>query len=264
MSIVGINYEICTSCSMCLTACSLFTRDKDQNKVVFNSAGVCNLCGHCIAKCPEDAIEYKGIGEALSYEGVDKPGDNAKYYINYKVQRANSSTRTYRKKKVSNDLLKQVFDDMTHAPTSGNIRSERFTILSNKEEIKILNDGVKEAIFSDSEMNGKYGSTLKMLSGLFNCPVYYDAPHVIIVDSPVRGVEINIGIIITYGRLAAQALGLGTCWNGWTMEAIRINPKIRKLANIGGESVGAFTIGYPVLKFYRSPPRTPKKINGLD
>jgi len=264
MSILGINYEKCSGCNICLTACPLFRRDKDQNKVVFNSTGSCNLCGHCIARCPEDAILYEDIGEALSYEGINKPEKIASYDTIYKFLRANRSTRLYKKKKVPNDVLKKVFDAMTQAPTSANRRTENFTIISEREEIKKLNDAVNEERLSHPEVYGKYSSIFKFLSKIFYNYLYFDAPHVIIVDSPLKGVEVNIGIIITYGRLAAQALGLGTCWNGWTMGAMRNNPELRNLAKISGESIGVFTMGYPALKFYRSPPRTPKKINGLE
>lgn len=75
---------------------------------------------------------------------------------------------------------------------------------------------------------------------------------------------LNIGIIITYGRLAAQALGLGTCWNGWTTDAMQFNSKINELVKIQGKKVGVFILGYPAVKFYRSPPRSPKIIDGLE
>lgn len=264
MSIVGINYEKCSDCNICLTACPLFRRDKEQNKVVFNRTGACNLCGQCIARCPEDAILYEGIGEALSYEGVNKPENIASYDTIYKFLRANRSTRLYKKKKVPNDVLKKVFDAMTQAPTSANRRTERFTILSDREEIKKLNDAVNDERLSHPDVKEKYGLLFKVLSKIFYNFIYFDAPHVIIVDSPLKGVEVNVGIIITYGRLAAQSLGLGTCWNGWTMGAIKNNPDIKKLIKIKGETVGVFTIGYSAVKFYRSPPRTPKQINGLE
>jgi len=41
------------------------------------------------------------------------------------------------------------------------------------------------------------------------------------------------------------------------------NPEIKKLANIDGKRIGAFIIGYPAVKFVRSPPRAPKEIKGL-
>ncbi|MFX1570592.1 MAG: nitroreductase family protein [Promethearchaeota archaeon] len=267
MSILGINYEECNNCNICHSACILFRKDQEQDKVIFSDpANFCNLCGHCIARCPQDAILFEGIGETYTYEGVDKPEEIASYDTIYKFLRANRSIRRYKPKKVPNDSLKMVFDAMMHAPTGDNARTEGFSILSDKEQIKKLNDAVIEELMKQPELKAKYGLLFKLLGRAFYSPVFFDAPHVVFVDSPLEDkLELlNIGIIITYGRLAAQTLGLGTCWNGWTQIAMMNNPEIKKIANIKNNTVGVFILGYPAVKFYRSPPRAPKKIQGLD
>ncbi|MCK4381339.1 MAG: nitroreductase family protein [Candidatus Lokiarchaeota archaeon] len=267
MSILGINYEDCNNCNLCLTTCILFRRDQEQDKIVFNDpTEFCNLCGQCIARCPQDAILYEGMGEAYSYEDVGKPEKIASYDPIYKFLRANRSIRRYRIRKVSKDTLQKVFDAMLNAPTAENARTENFTILSDKEQIKKLNDAVIEELMKQPRTRDKYGTLLNLLGKVFNSPIFFDAPHVIFVDSPDDSeMELmNIGIIITYGRLAAQALGLGTCWNGWTQMAMMNNPEIKKIANIKGKKVGIFILGHPAVKFYRSPPRAPKKIDGLE
>ena len=103
---------------------------------------------------------------------------------------------------------------------------------------------------------------------MFHSSIYYDAPHVIFVYTPfyfelgsLSGNQIRN--IITYGRLAAHALGLGTCWNGYTQIAMGSNSKIKRLAGISGKSIGVITIGYPDLTFYRCPPRSQKRVKGL-
>jgi nitroreductase len=267
MSILGIDYEKCSNCNNCLF-CPLFRKDREQNKIVHvdNPKFQCNLCGQCIARCPEDAILYKGLGEALTYDGIKKPETIASYDTIFKFLAANRSIRLYKKKKVPHEMLKKVFEAMSRAPTGDNRRLERFTILSDREKIKKLNDAVLEVLLSNPEGNEKYIFLFQLISRVFYSPVYFDAPHVIFVDSEEDS-EIeanNIGIIITYGRLAAQALGLGTCWNGWTQIAMRNNPQIKELANLKGNMMGAFIIGYPAIKFVRSPPRFLKPIEGLE
>ena len=73
----------------------------------------------------------------------------------------------------------------------------------------------------------------------------------------------NIGIIVTYGRLAAQALGLGTCWNGLTQWAMGVNPAIKKMTGVRGKKFGVFIVGYPDMTFHRTAPRSKKPIKGL-
>ena len=132
--------------------------------------------------------------------------------------------------------------------------------------MKNLNDAVLEALLSDPENNARFGELFRLTSRVFHSPIYFDAPHVIFVDS-TEDSEIqanNIGIIITYGRLAAQALGLGTCWNGLSQAAMRMNPELMKMIGIRGKTTGAFVIGYPNITFHRAPPRSSKPVKGLE
>ncbi|GAG62518.1 unnamed protein product, partial [marine sediment metagenome] len=57
MRITGINYELCNICRMCVLDCTknLFTVDSDKKVIFEDIENSCNLCGHCIAVCPEDA-----------------------------------------------------------------------------------------------------------------------------------------------------------------------------------------------------------------
>ncbi|MFW9780769.1 MAG: nitroreductase family protein [Candidatus Heimdallarchaeota archaeon] len=266
MSIIGIDYNKCSNCKVCLSACILYRFNQETEKIEYkDSKSFCNLCGQCIARCPEDAILHENLGTANEFQGVDKPEEIISYDKLYDFLRAHRSVRRYRKRKVPYELLRKVFNAMSYAPTGDNLRSEAFSIISEQDQIKELNDVVIQELLKDSYMKERYGNLFTLLGRAFHSPIYFDAPHIIFVSSPQRGevIKNNIGIIITYGRLAAQTLGLGTCWNGWTQIAMRINPEIKNLANIEGESIGVFIIGYPAIKFHRSAPRTLKQVTGL-
>jgi nitroreductase/NAD-dependent dihydropyrimidine dehydrogenase PreA subunit len=270
MSIQGIDDDKCISCRNCIESCSrsLFS-DKEQDKITFqDSENQCSLCGHCIARCPEDAIIYEDIGEASSFEGINNPETIVPYNDMIKILQAHRSIRRFKKEKVPKDILKKVFDAMQCAPTARNMRSETFTIISDDEQIISLSDIVVEELLKNAGFRAMYGDRLTEAKKLFKSPVFFDAPHVVIVSSRFdTEVEANnIGVIITYGRLAASSLGLGTCWNGITQSAMGLNPKLRRKFGIRGKRVGVFAIGYPAseLTFYRSAPRINKLIKGLD
>ena len=74
----------------------------------------------------------------------------------------------------------------------------------------------------------------------------------------------DAGIALTYGMLAAESLGLGTCWIGMLQGAIPMNRDILNILGIKGHVLGAFTLGFPAVKYRRTVPRPPLKINGLD
>jgi len=150
----------------------LFSRDEEQDKVVFNDpTDFCNLCAQCVARCPEDAILHDGMGEAYAYEGVNKPETIASYNTIYKFLRANRSIRRFKKKEVPNDDLKKVFEAMTHAPTAVNARTESFSILSDREQIKKLNDAVIEELLKIPQTKEKYGLLFKLLGKVFYSPI---------------------------------------------------------------------------------------------
>jgi len=74
----------------------------------------------------------------------------------------------------------------------------------------------------------------------------------------------DAGIALTYGMLAAESLGLGTCWIGMLQGSVAMNRDILKLLGIKGYILGAFTLGFPAVKYRRTVPRAPLKITGLD
>ncbi|MFX1494412.1 MAG: nitroreductase family protein [Promethearchaeota archaeon] len=268
MPIIGIDYNKCTVCRICLSACPRYLYQENEGKAQISFAGPvkkCILCGQCIAQCPEDAILYEGMGEAISVENVETPEKIISYEKAYNFLASLRSIRRYKPEKVPDGLLKNVIKAMEYAATGANMRSEKFVIVSDKFKLKKLSDAVLEEIFKDQLLNDQFGEQLRRHSQHYQYPIYFDAPHVIFVSNNLKMMMggFNIGNIITFGRLAAQSLGLGTCWNGWTQLAIERNKEVKKIVNIKGIVVAAFTIGFPDLTYYRIPPRSPKRVKIL-
>ena len=267
MAILGIDRDACIKCGACLTICParLFAEDETNSVVFQDPSKRCISCGHCIAGCPEDAILHKGMGEPKVFDGVEKPETIINYEKLCNLFQAHRSVRRYRKMKVPATLLKKVFDAMQYAPTGMNLRSERISILSDEIKIRSLSDAVQKELLGSPQIRAIYGEVLDRIAKEFKSPIFYDAPHVIFVSSDiaVAGESNTIGIIITYGRLAAETLGLGTCWNGWAQAAMDINPQLKEIAGVQGRKIGVFTIGYPDVKYYRTAPRVQKQIKEL-
>jgi len=268
MPIIGIDYTRCTNCGLCVRICPRrYSEDKEQEKIIFNdSFRHCSLCGHCIAICPQEAILYENLGdEPYTFDGIANLPNYIPYEKMYNFLRANRSIRNYKQKKVPEDILQKVIRAMECAPTAANLRGERFMILSDPGQLKALSDAVIEELLKNPSTRSRFAKSFEIRKKIYEYPLYYDAPHIIIVYSSGKTTfeHFNIGNIITYGRLAAQALGLGTCWIGWTQIAFKFNPKLTKIAGIRGRSWGVITIGYPDIKYLRSPPRSRKKVKGL-
>jgi nitroreductase len=249
-----------------MCARGLLKRSEEQRMVFQDPKRECSLCGQCIAACPEDAIVYKNMGESFSFDGVGNPETIVSYESILNFMKAHRSVRHYKKEKVPTEVLQKILCAMQLAPTGQNARTENYLILSDREKMKTLSDAVRKELLMNPGSRANYGDVFAIGEQRYKIPMYFDAPHVIFVSSGLNfEAESNaIGIIVTYGRLAAQSLGLGTCWNGWTQAAMGLNPKLRELAGVRGERVGVFTLGYPDVKYYRTAPRIMKSVKGLE
>ena len=267
MPIIGIDYKKCSNCGICITTCPRRLFDNEEgDKVNYQDPNLmCIRCGHCVARCPENAVLFEEMGESFEFEEINNPEKIIAFDEMYKFFQAHRSIRRYKKQKVPSEVLQKVFNAMQWAPTGRNMRSESFAIISDKEQLKELSNAIQETLTNDKAWGWLYGERLANLAKEFETPIYFDAPHLIIVSSQlptIIGIQ-NIANIITYGRLAAHSIGLGTCWNGWTQLGIELNPKIMKLAHIRAKAFGAFTVGYPDYPLYRTPPRLFKRVKGL-
>jgi len=267
MPIIGIDIEKCTNCLLCIKECpvSNLIMNEEEGRVSFSSSRPCITCGHCISVCPQNAIIYKGLkDEILSFEGIQDPNISISYETMYQFMRAKRSIRQYKKDKIPKEVLEKILDSMRYAPTGSNIRQMKCFIISDTEKIKTLSESIINAW--ETTMPGEYSEVLKNKRKMGIDPIFYKAPHVIILYSNRSSPShyMNSAIAMTYGMLCAQTLGLGTCWIGLAFIIFTSNQDIRKeIARIPGEVLGVMTIGYPSAKYYRAPPRPPLRTKGL-
>lgn len=265
MPILGIDYEKCNDCKICLRVCPrLFSRDKEQDKIVFEDThNTCNLDGRCIAMCPSGAILYEDLGDVLSFKEVQDPSTLIPYETMHKFMSAKRSIRGFKKKRVPRAIMEQVLNSMKYAPTGANVRTLECTIISDSAIIKKLSDAVMDALIATNNASYSEGAKKARESG-FDA-IFYGAPIVMIIHSANPGDNMNSTIALTYGMLSAQSLGLGSCWIGLAHGVLSASKEVREnIAGIKGKVLGVITIGYSAQKFSRVPPRPPLKIKGLD
>lgn len=273
MSIVGLNKDKCSNCKLCIQECRRgYFYKKENGDTEFNDKlPPCNMCGHCIAVCPENAILLKDLDDVETYPGIDAPETIIGHDKMYQFLRAKRSTRRYKTKKVPKESIKKIFEAMRYAPSTSNARLWRYLIISDPIKIKLLSD---ETIKAQYQYLGFQSS--EQAFGYFKSkdlePIFYRAPHIIILyfktiqkNSTMLGFRaIDTGIAVTYGMLAAESLGLGTCWIGNFQAAIARNRDILGILGIKGHVLGTFTVGFPAVKYRNTTPRPQLKIKGLE
>jgi nitroreductase/NAD-dependent dihydropyrimidine dehydrogenase PreA subunit len=272
MSVIGIDKEKCSNCKQCIQECGrgYFYLGED-GQVLFNeNLGTCNICGHCIAICGEDAIITKNLDDVETFPGIDSPEKIVESEKLLQLLRAKRSIRRYKNKEVPKELIEKVFEAMRYAPSASNARAWRYIILSDPDKLQKLSDEIVKVNYPYMGFQSAEQALEHLKSIGRN--LFYHAPHLIVLyyrvvekSTVMIGLRANdAGIALTYGMLEAESLGLGTCWIGMVQGAVVANKEILKILGIKGMVLGAFTLGYPAVKYRRTVPRPPLKIKGLE
>jgi len=272
MSIIGINKEKCSNCKQCIQECGrgYFSVNEDGQVLFDDNAMGCNICGHCIAICSEDAIITENLDDVDTITRIDLAENFVDSVKLLKFLRAKRSIRRYKSKKVPKELIEKVFDAMRYAPSAGNARAWRYIILSDPEKIMKLNDEIVKVSYE--YMGFQSGEQALEHFKSEGRSLFYHAPHVIVLyykivekSTVMVGLRANdAGIALTYGMLEAESLGLGTCWIGMLQAAVPMNKEILELLGVKGMILGAFTLGYPAVNYLRNVPRPPLKIKEIE
>jgi len=289
MQITGIDSEKCTQCGACINECapSVIVKVSDNS----NPKGTivkyedpydsCSRCGHCLAVCPTQAITYIGADKCFEADMLKKPQD-IPYSTIIELIRARRSIRQYKDKPVPKEEIEAVLEAMRYAPSASNEQNRKYIVLTDPEQIRTFSNKITSVIeFTYKLVSNKiisnvflWGNIRKLVKdpGFLHSmerlvtkakdgkdPIFFDAPCVIVLHSPVYGnmAGCDSGIALTHGMLAAQARGLGTCWIGMAQETVQRIKKIGKWLGIpkGRQVWGVMILGYPKVKFLRAPPR---------
>ncbi|MHA1268406.1 MAG: nitroreductase family protein [Candidatus Helarchaeota archaeon] len=300
MKIIGVDFEKCIKCEECIKECpsKLFhkteTENQDGVKIKFiDEFNACIECGHCVSICPKDAILVKkeaGEGDFWEFEELGDISKIIELNTLMKFIRARRSIRRFQNKKIPTEKVKMILEAMRYAPSASNAQNWEYIIITNPEDIKYFSKQVIKLFYLLRKiMKFKFiikyfiphhqkvllmdPKTKSQLNEIINDyengidRIFYDAPCIIVISSYKSGdlAANDAGIALTHGMLAAQSLGLGTCWIGFAQEAVKRNNKLKNWLKIGKNKkcLGVMIVGYPAMKFLKAPIRKPLKIKWL-
>lgn len=152
------------------------------------------------------------------------------------------SIRSYIEKDVEKEKIDKILEAAIWAPSSHNSQPWHFTVVRNDGLGKPLNEATKEVLVrSDVEVLQKLGKRPDL---------FYGAPIIVIVSgkSQLRSSIIDCSAAVQNMLLAAEALGLGTCWNGLVTNLFMENPEHEAIINLqipeGYTPFYAVAVGY--------------------
>jgi nitroreductase len=121
------------------------------------------------------------------------------------------SNRAFSDEQIPTTQIEAIVEAGLYAPSAHNHQSWHFTVIRDKDMIDQFNADVKEALCnSENEQMQKLGSNDKF-------HIFYNAPAIILISGEETGMmpETDCAAAAQNMLLAAESLGLGSCWIGF-------------------------------------------------
>lgn len=291
---VIVDKDKCSKCNLCVEVCSSYLKKGDDGYPTArldddkeNIMG-CIQCGNCMMLCPQGAIEIKGEDiDKKHLRNIDSsPADFDSLNALFLKRR---SCRKFREEDVSKEILDKIIDAAATSAVSIPPSEVKVLIINGRDKVNTLkNDLIKALDKFVKFMNPFMLRILRIFAGktqykmfndfviplskvLIQCDkdgadyLFYDAPTVMIFYGSENTDKEDWMIAATQATLAAQALGLGTCFIGTVGGMLEHDSKLRKKYGFKkSDKIGmAFILGYPDLKFKKGFQRNFKEVRYL-
>lgn len=270
-NLIQVNQDQCTKCGLCVKVCRGTLGMGAHGPQVINN--FCIACGHCVAVCPNGALEHKlaPLKKQISLEKAQIPdADTVARFL-----RSRRSIRTFQRKRVPHEIIRELLDIARFAPTACNSQGVSYHVIDDPNAL----ENIPAVIANWAEEDLKYGAlgkspwarntanTIRIFRETGKDTILRGAPCLIVALAEKSMLPLgrdNTHFALTYAQLFASALGLGSCWSGLFegCAAAEFEPFLRLLKLPENKSItGALLIGYPVYHFKRLVDRDPVQIS---
>lgn len=260
-----INAEKCTRCRKCENDCP----SNAININLFTIDPSCIQCGHCVAICPEQAV-IPDQGEVFPLENSTLSGDDFR-----KLSATVRSCRSFLKKDVPDEIIAKLIENMKHYPSASNARPVQVTVIKTPDLVQKLNDltisalvksltiitypfikGILRLFLPHINIDNllKYREKLTSHPESTNRMICYHAPVVMLFHAPASSFSLageDAFIWATYTSIYANTLGLGTCFIGFIIQAMKRDKKMKDKFGIPANHTvhSALIMGYPKVSY---------------
>jgi len=229
----------------------------------------CIHCGHCVAICPECTV-FPDEGDIIKLQTTSVSSNDFK-----KLSASIRTCRSYKDREVDEKTLLSLVENMKHYPSASNARPLEITIVRSKEQVQKLNDQTAQQLikaigFITSPI---IMPILQLLAPKLNLPrlnaykkqfiarqspgssqVCHHAPSVLIFHAPVTKygmADADANIWASYTSIYANTLGLGSCFNGFIVTAMKRSKAMRSKFSIPArhQVYASLLIGHPKVKY---------------
>ena len=272
MGFLRIDESRCKKDGLCASECPVaIIRQKDDEslpELVPGGERVCLLCGHCVAVCPHDALSH----EKIPIDACPPIDKNLSITEEQAIQflRSRRSVRFFKEKPVEKETLQKLIEIARYAPTGGNSQLVEWTAFTDRDKIRELAgltvDGLKYMQENDpAAAKMPYIPLIIAAWELGMDAVLRDAPALVIASAPADAISgmVDVSLAMCYLELAAQNMGIGTCWAGLLHGGLLAWQPLQEAVGLpeGHVHQYAMMLGYARPKYYRLPERKKPKIH---
>jgi len=260
----------CTRDGICVAECpvriiELATGDSAPH-VPAAAEDFCRSCGHCIAVCPREAVTCGGVA-ADQLPPVDPrllpPAAEVAHFL-----RARRSIRSYTPRRVDRENLTALIEVARFAPSGSNRQPVHWLVVHSPDEVRRLAGMVVDWMRAGlPALSGAAQRNTERVLALWDAGsevICRGAPHLVVASAAPEppSTSTDCVIALTYLELAAAALGVGACWAGYFMAAVRQWAPLQHALDVPPGHVvgGAMMLGYARYDYPRMPLRNEARI----
>jgi nitroreductase len=166
------------------------------------------------------------------------------------------SVRLYKPDPVPDEILLEIIKAGIYAPTAMNQQLWRFAVVTDKTMIDQYSERTKQLWLQIIPLRigaslGAEGGALSKLVNFMKAPathIFHHAPALVFIFAPKKNfVEVDCAGATENMLLAAQSLGLNSCWIGFALR-LEKDKKFREELKVpkGYKFQAAMVFGYPV------------------
>jgi len=194
----------------------------------------------------------------------DRPSDKFSnpVFLNLYSRR---SVRAYKPDPVPDETLLELIKAGTYAPTASNTQPWRFVVVTNREQMDAYAERAKQLWLEDpgikaAQASGRGGPELERYMKMMSTPglhIFHHAPALVFIYAePGAATQIDCCCAAENMMLAAQSLGLGSCWIGLA-RPLGSDKKTRQELGVPDhlQHAAALVFGYPTNDVRKAPPR---------
>jgi ferredoxin len=289
-----VNHESCKRCGLCAEVCPNRIMIKDSpDKISFRTDRLhqCFRCGQCMAICPTKSMHIDGLSYTSNFFELPRDGSFERPFFDMIATRR--AIRNFKEKPVPRELLERVVEAISFAPPGFPPIKTEIVVVENTDIIrralphmiemydflvKAMGNPMIRYFIKRRVGREKFTTIVNHVVPLMKSrlpelkmgtedTLTRDAPAIIVfhADRTEENYKEDIYISLTYGFLAAHALGLGGSAMDIIPPTIERNRVLRKMFSIpdSNEVVASMILGYPKYRYQRAIKRELKSVQWI-